>query len=115
MATTTDVPLIDALRNIPVFEGLTEDQLGWFTANAEDVRYAPGEIIVEAGGPADRLARVCGGGEGGGGRGENWGCAAVLADDPLPQHDSSQRPDALGVSADQPLRRDVPPHSRYPG
>jgi len=58
MATTTDVPLIDALRNIPVFEGLTEDQLGWFTANAEDVRYAPGEIIVEAGAPADRLVVV---------------------------------------------------------
>lgn len=55
MATGTEAPLIDALRKVPVFEGLTEEQLGWFAANSEDRHYATGDVISEAGAPADRM------------------------------------------------------------
>ena len=55
MATVTETPLIDALRAVPVFEGLSAEQLGWFASNAEDLRYSTGDVVVEAGSPADRL------------------------------------------------------------
>jgi signal transduction histidine kinase len=55
MATLSESPLIDALRVIPFFEGLTEEQLGWFVANAEEVHFPAGELISEAGAPADRM------------------------------------------------------------
>ena len=43
MATVTGTPLIEALRKVPVFEGLQEDQLQWFASNAEDLHFAPGD------------------------------------------------------------------------
>ena len=55
MATGTETPLIDALRAIPVFEGLTEEQLAWFVANSEDLHFAAGELVNEAGAPANRM------------------------------------------------------------
>ena len=58
METQTETPLIEALRPIPVFVGLTEEELGWFAATAEDHRYAAGQTIVDTGTPADRLIVV---------------------------------------------------------
>jgi CRP-like cAMP-binding protein len=61
MATVTGTPLIEALRQIPVFEGLQEDQLQWFASNAEDRRFAAGDLVVAAGAPADHLIVILAG------------------------------------------------------
>ncbi len=61
MATVTGTPLIEALRKIPVFEDLPEDQLQWFASNAEDRHFAPGDLVVEAGAPADQLIVILAG------------------------------------------------------
>jgi signal transduction histidine kinase len=61
MATVTGTPLIESLRNIPVFEGLEEDQLQWFASNAEDRHFAAGELVVAAGAPADHLIVILAG------------------------------------------------------
>ena len=61
MATVTDTTLIDALRKVPVFEDLQEDQLQWFAATAEDLRFAAGDLVVDAGAPADRLIVILAG------------------------------------------------------
>jgi signal transduction histidine kinase len=61
MATLTETPLIDALRKVPILEDLKEDQLQWFTSNAEDLHFAAGEVVVEAGAPADRLIVILAG------------------------------------------------------
>jgi signal transduction histidine kinase len=55
MATVTHTPLIEALRQIDVFSGLREEQLQWFASNVEDLEYAAGDLVVQAGAPADRL------------------------------------------------------------
>ena len=55
MATGTEASLVEALRAIPIFNGLTEEQLQWFAANSEDQQFATGEVIVESGAPADRM------------------------------------------------------------
>ena len=47
MATGTDTSLIEALRAIPVFEGLSEEQLAWFASNSQDLHYETGDVIVE--------------------------------------------------------------------
>jgi signal transduction histidine kinase len=54
-ATGTVTPLIEALRGIPEFADLKEDQLQWIAANSEDLHFAAGEVVAEAGSPADRL------------------------------------------------------------
>jgi signal transduction histidine kinase len=56
--TSAETPLIDSLRKIPIFEGLTEEQLGWFAANAQDQRYSAGDIVAEGGTPADRMVII---------------------------------------------------------
>src|SRR5580692_6428289 len=61
MATVTGTPLIEALRKIPVFEDLQEDQLQWFASNAEDRHFATGELVAEAGTPADQLIVILAG------------------------------------------------------
>ena len=61
MATVTTTPLIEALRKIPVFEDLKEDQLQWFASNAEDQHFAAGDLVAAAGTPADRLIVVLAG------------------------------------------------------
>ena len=61
MATVTGTPLIEALRKVPVFEDLKEDQLQWFASNAEDLHFAAGEVVVEAGAPADQLIVILAG------------------------------------------------------
>jgi signal transduction histidine kinase len=61
MATMTGTPLIEALRQIPDFADLQEDQLQWFTSNAEDLHFAAGDLVVPAGAPADRLIVILSG------------------------------------------------------
>jgi signal transduction histidine kinase len=61
MATVTGTPLIEALRKVPVFEDLREDQLQWFASNAQDLHFAAGELVVEAGAPADQLIVILAG------------------------------------------------------
>jgi signal transduction histidine kinase len=61
MATITGTPLIEALRKIPVFEDLQEDQLQWFASNAEDLHFAAGDLVIEAGAPADQLIVILAG------------------------------------------------------
>jgi len=48
-------PLKTALRKIEVFSDLTDEQLDWFSANSEDVRLAPGDILIRECDPADAL------------------------------------------------------------
>jgi signal transduction histidine kinase len=61
MATVTGTPLIEALRKVPVFEDLQEDQLQWFASNAEDLHFAAGELVIEAGAPANQLIVILAG------------------------------------------------------
>jgi signal transduction histidine kinase len=61
MATLTGTPLIEALRNVPVLEDLKEDQLQWFASNAEDRWFEAGQVVVEAGAPADQLIVILAG------------------------------------------------------
>jgi signal transduction histidine kinase len=47
---------VEALRGVGVFADLPEDQLKWFAENAEDMRFAPGDVLFRKGEPADRMA-----------------------------------------------------------
>ena len=62
MATVTVTPLIEALRKIADFADLKEDQLQWFASNSEDMHFAAGDLVIEAGAPADRLIVILSGG-----------------------------------------------------
>ena len=44
-----------ALRQIEIFSDLRDDQLEWFTANAEELRASPGDVTVREDAPADAL------------------------------------------------------------
>lgn len=48
-------PTIDDLRTVPVFADLAEDELQWLAEEMTLVELQPGEVIVQAGTPADRL------------------------------------------------------------
>ena len=48
-------PLKVALRKIPIFADLSEEQLEWFASNCEDVRWASSEVVIHEGDPADVL------------------------------------------------------------
>jgi signal transduction histidine kinase len=61
MATITGTPLIEALRKVPVLEDLKEDQLQWFASTAEDLHFEAGEVVVEAGAPANQLIVILAG------------------------------------------------------
>jgi signal transduction histidine kinase len=50
-----DDSLQGALRKIPIFADLSEEQLDWFVSKSEDVRSASGEIVIHAGEPANVL------------------------------------------------------------
>jgi hypothetical protein len=43
----TVTPLIEALRRIPEFADLKEDQLRCFASNSEDLHFATGDVVVE--------------------------------------------------------------------
>jgi signal transduction histidine kinase len=47
--------LVEALREIPIFADLSEEQLSWFASHSEDVRYDAGAIISREGEPAEWL------------------------------------------------------------
>ena len=44
-----------ALRKIPIFADLSEEQLGWFASCSEDLRLASGAILTHEGDPANAL------------------------------------------------------------
>ena len=48
----------DELRTVTVFHDLPDDQLDWFLQHATEHRFAPGEVYVRAGDPADRMVVV---------------------------------------------------------
>ena len=58
-ATTTDTrsgeSLKEALRKIPIFADLAEEQLDWFASKSEDLHLASGDILIRDGDPADSL------------------------------------------------------------
>jgi len=47
--------LKEALRKIPIFADLTEEQLEWFASKSEDLHLASGDILIRDGDPADSL------------------------------------------------------------
>jgi len=47
--------LVEQLRMVPAFAILTTEELEWFISKAEEIRLAPGEIVVREGEPADRM------------------------------------------------------------
>jgi signal transduction histidine kinase len=47
--------LKEALRKIPIFSDLTEEQLEWFASNSEDLHLNSGDILINDGDPADSL------------------------------------------------------------
>ena len=47
--------LESALRSIDIFSDLREDQLQWFTSNAEERTLSPGDVLLHEGDPADAL------------------------------------------------------------
>ena len=48
-------PLKDALRKIPIFADLSEEQLDWFARTPKICDSASGEILIREGDPADAL------------------------------------------------------------
>ena len=57
----TPLPLIEALRAVPVFSELTDNQLTWIAANSEERHFGAGEVVFHAGEPADYMVIVLGG------------------------------------------------------
>jgi signal transduction histidine kinase len=51
----TPRPIIDALRTVPVFKDLTEEQLTWLADEGKELRYEPGELLVREGDPAELM------------------------------------------------------------
>jgi signal transduction histidine kinase len=47
--------LTDALRKIPIFADLTQEQFDWLEVHSEDVRCASGEVVIHEGDPAELL------------------------------------------------------------
>ncbi len=47
--------VLDELRTLPVFEGLGESILEWVAAHAEPLDLAPGDLLFEAGDPAEAM------------------------------------------------------------
>jgi signal transduction histidine kinase len=48
-------PVEAALRQIEIFSDLRDDQLQWFAANSEELRFSPGDVLIREGDPADAL------------------------------------------------------------
>lgn len=48
----------EELRTVAVFHDLPDDQLDWFLAHASEARFAPGDVYVHAGDPADKMMVV---------------------------------------------------------
>lgn len=50
--------LIDDLRKIEAFSGLSQEHLAWLAEKSEEVRLQPGEIFARDGGPVDYLVVI---------------------------------------------------------
>jgi signal transduction histidine kinase len=48
----------EELRTVEVFHDLPGDQLDWFLAHSSEERFAPGDVYVNAGDPADKMMVV---------------------------------------------------------
>jgi signal transduction histidine kinase len=48
----------EELRTVAVFHDLPDDQLDWFLAHSSEARFAPGDVYVHAGDPADKMMVV---------------------------------------------------------
>lgn len=48
-------PTPDDLRSVPIFADLAEDDLRWLAEEMTVVEFKPGEVLIHAGAPADRL------------------------------------------------------------
>jgi signal transduction histidine kinase len=47
--------LVEQLREVKAFSNLTTEELQWFVSKAEEIRLAPGEMLVREGEVADRM------------------------------------------------------------
>ena len=57
IARTNSPPdIVEALLTVHVFSDLPEDQLKWFGAHVQDLRFAPGEVLWRKGDPPDWMA-----------------------------------------------------------
>jgi signal transduction histidine kinase len=54
-ASGTGESLKGALRKIPIFADLTEEQMDWFASHCDDARFASGDVTIREGDPADLL------------------------------------------------------------
>jgi len=45
----------EPLRRVPVFQGLPDDQIAWFVAQAQELHLKPGETYARQGDPADAM------------------------------------------------------------
>ncbi len=50
--------MIEELRKIAAFSDLPEDHLAWLVSKFDDLRFRPGEVIIQVGDPANWLAVV---------------------------------------------------------
>lgn len=48
----------EELRTVAVFHDLPDDQLDWFLGHTSEARFAPGDVYVHAGEPADKMMVV---------------------------------------------------------
>jgi signal transduction histidine kinase len=70
----------EELLNVPAFAGLPQDQIDWFLANAEELRFKTGDILISPGSPADSFIVVLEGQIQG--RGEQGGETYIFTLDP---------------------------------
>ena len=54
-STAATVSLAQQLKDMEVFSGLSDEDLGWLAARMEVVQYNSGDVIAEEGSPADRM------------------------------------------------------------
>ena len=43
------------LLNVPVFEGLPDDQIAWFISQSQELHYKAGDTYLRQGTPADAM------------------------------------------------------------
>jgi len=44
--------VMEAIRKVPVFASVTDDDLNWFIDRTHEFRFEPGELIMKEGTPA---------------------------------------------------------------
>ncbi len=61
-ASPAEKPLAAALREIPTFADLSDEQMEWLTSRINDERYPGGELLIRQGDPAEHMNIVLEGG-----------------------------------------------------